>query len=228
MFQISDAWKTAYPNAHAGVLVMRNVINPPQHAGLEKQRISLNSKLRARYEGQDRPALLTNPILRAYETYYKRFKKTYHIQLQLESILFRGTSIPRAAALVEAMFMAEMDNLLLTAGHDLDVLQLPVMLDVAQGGEMYTLLRDQEQEAKSGDMLMRDGAGIISSILYGPDKRTQINPRTKNVMFTVYAPEGIDEPTILGHLLSIQHNVLTIAPRARVELIKVFGASDQD
>jgi DNA/RNA-binding domain of Phe-tRNA-synthetase-like protein len=162
--------------------------------------------------------------LQAYEAYYHRFKKTYHVQLQLESILFKGKSIPSVAALVEAMFMAEMDNLLLTAGHDLDALQLPVRLDVAEENERYILLRGLEQETKAGDMLIRDGAGIISSILYGPDQRTQITARTKNVMFTVYAPAGIDEPTLIQHLLEIQKNVALIAPRTRVEMLKVFGA----
>jgi DNA/RNA-binding domain of Phe-tRNA-synthetase-like protein len=224
MFQVSNLWENTFPDAHAGVLVMRGVINPPQHARLEEQRIALNKELRARYEGQDRAALLTNPVLQAYETYYKRFKKTYHVQLQLESILFRGTSIPRVAALVEAMFMAEMDDLLLTAGHDLDALQLPTRLDIAKDGEKYTLLRGVEQETKAGDMLIRDGEGIISCIIYGPDQRTQINPQTKNVIYTCYAPAGINPETIEQHLQKIQKNVLTVAPRAQTEMLKIFGA----
>jgi DNA/RNA-binding domain of Phe-tRNA-synthetase-like protein len=226
MFQVSAAWKAAYPQAHAGVLVLRDVINPPRHTGLDEQKSRLEKQLRARFAGQERADIVQQPVMQAYNAYYRGFKKTYHVQLQLESILFRGTAIPRVAALVEAMFMAEMDNLLLTAGHDLDALQLPVSLDVAQEGERYTALRGLEQETKAGDMLMRDGAGIISSILYGPNQRTQISARTKNVIFTVYAPEGIDEPTILEHLLAIQKNVLMIAPRARVEMLKVFGAQD--
>ena len=32
MFQVSDAWKAAFPEAHAGVLVMNEVENPPHHA----------------------------------------------------------------------------------------------------------------------------------------------------------------------------------------------------
>jgi DNA/RNA-binding domain of Phe-tRNA-synthetase-like protein len=224
MLKISDAWKTAYPDARLGLLVMRDVINPPQHAGLEEHRKALNAELRARYAGQERPALLTNPVLKAYETYYKRFKKTYHVQLQLESILFRGTSIPRVAALVEAMFMAEMDTLLLTAGHDLDALVLPITLDVTQGDEPYTLLRGVEQATKAGDMLIRDGAGIISSVLYGPDERTQISARTKNVIFTVYVPAGIAETAIDQHLQAIQQNVLLIAPRAQTEMLQVLGS----
>ena len=181
MFLISDNWKTAYPDAHVGVLVMRDVINPPSHAELEQRKVALEQDLRSRYADHDRAALTQLPVLQAYAAYYRRFKKTYHVQLQLESIVFKGRSIPSVAALVEAMFMAEIKNLLLTAGHDLDALQLPLTLDVARGDERYTLLRGQEQELKAGDMFIRDGTGVISSILYGPDQRTAINAQTRNV-----------------------------------------------
>ncbi len=120
--------------------------------------------------------------------------------------------------------MAEVDNLLLTAGHDLDALQLPLTLEAATGGERYITLRGQEQELKPGDMYIADRAGIVSSILYGPDQRTQIQPQTRNVMFTIYAPAGIDEPAIVKHLEDIRQNVQLVAPRARVELLKVFGS----
>jgi DNA/RNA-binding domain of Phe-tRNA-synthetase-like protein len=95
------------------------------------------------------------------------------------------------------MFMAEVQNMLLTAGHDFESLELPITLDVSRGDERYTLLRGQEQILKPGDMLMADRAGIISSILYGPDQRTQIKSSTRNVMFAVYAPQGIDEQAVL-------------------------------
>jgi DNA/RNA-binding domain of Phe-tRNA-synthetase-like protein len=226
MFQLSDTWKATYPNAHAGVLVMREVINPPHHIELEKRKAALEEELRARFAGQDRLALLSHPILQAYDAYYRQFKKTYHVQLQLESILFKGKSIPSVAALVEAMFMAEMNDLLLTAGHDLDTLHLPLMLDAAQGTESYTLLRGEPQTPKAGDMMIRDGDGIISSIIYGPDQRTQITAQTRNVIFTTYAPSGISEEAVANHLQEIQRNVELIAPNAKIELLKVFGADE--
>ena len=118
--------------------------------------------------------------------------------------------------------MAEMQDLLLTAGHDLDLLQLPLLLDVATGSERYTLLRGEEQMLKPGDMMIRDQTGVISSIIYGPDQRTQITPGTRNVVFTVYAPPGIDEQTVLNHLRHIQENVMVFAPLAQVESFAVY------
>src|SRR6476659_9507337 len=217
MFEVAPAWKSAYPEAHVGVLVMHAVSNPAHHPELEDQKAVLEEQLRTQFSRQDRVAIASHPILRAYEEYYRRFKKTYHIQLQLESIVLKGKSIPSVAVLVEAVFMAEMKDLLLTAGHDLDTLHLPLTLDVATGNETYTLLRGEEQMLKTGDMMISDQVGVISSIVYGPDQRTQITPETSNVIFTVYAPPGIKEESVVEHLQHIKENVMIFAPQAQVE-----------
>lgn len=223
MFDVTEAWKTAFPGAHAGLLVMRDVLNPACHAGLECRKEALVEELRLRYGGQDRSALANLPGLQVYEAYYKRFKKTYHVQLQLESVVFKGKSIPAVAALVEAMFMAEIKNMLLTAGHDLDHLQLPIRLDVSRGDEVYTLMRGASQQVKPGDMIISDGAGILSNIIYGPDQRTQIQPGTRNVIYTTYAPAGISVQAVMEHLQDIQEYVRLFAPQARTEMLQVFG-----
>jgi DNA/RNA-binding domain of Phe-tRNA-synthetase-like protein len=222
MFEVTSEWKSTYPDAHVGVLVIRAVSNPAHDPALEGRKAALEEGLRARFFGQDRAGIASHPILRAYGEYYRQFKKTYHIQLQLESILLKGKSIPSVAALVEAMFMAEMKDMLLTAGHDLDALHLPLTLDVATGSERYTLLHGEEQVLKAGDMMISDQDGVLSSILYGPDQRTQITPDTHNVIFTVYAPPGIDEQTVVGHLQGIKENVMVFAPQAQVELLNVY------
>jgi DNA/RNA-binding domain of Phe-tRNA-synthetase-like protein len=222
MINIRPAWKATYPEAHAGILVLRAVSNPAYHPELERRKMEVEEGLRARFSGQDRAALGRHPVLQAYGEYYRRFKKTYHIQLQLESIVLKGKSIPSVAALVEAMFMAEMQDLLLTAGHDLDALHLPLALDVATGAETYTLLRGDEQLLKPGDMIISDQVGVISSIIYGPDQRTQITPETRNVIFTAYAPPGIEEQAVLEHLQHINENVMIFAPQAQVERLEVY------
>jgi DNA/RNA-binding domain of Phe-tRNA-synthetase-like protein len=222
MFEVKSDWKAIYPEAFAGVLVMRAVSNPQHHPALESKKAALEEQLRARYAGQDRAAIASQPVFQAYGEYYRQFKKTYHIQLQLESIVLKGKSIPGVAALVESMFMAEMQDLLLTAGHDLDALHLPLALDVATGKERYTLLRGEEQTLKPGDMMISDQMGVISSIIYGPDQRTQITSDTQNVIFTVYAPPGINEQTVIDHLQHIKENIMIFAPQAQVELLNVY------
>ena len=222
-FEVSEAWKAAFPDAHVGVLVMRAVHNPASQADLERSKEALMGNLRLRYGRLERSQLLALPVLQVYDAYYKRFKKTYHVQLQLESILFKGKSIPSGAALVEAMFMAEIKNMLLTAGHDLDALQLPIRLDVTSGEETYTRMSGQPQQVKPGDMIISDSLGIISNIIYGPDQRTQIQPGTGNVIYTSYAPAGIAAEDVTRHLKDIEGYVRLFSAQARTELLQVFG-----
>jgi len=222
MFDITASWKTTYPDAHAGILVMHDVENPTSCPELERRKQDLEDELRARFSGQDRKALEAIPTIQAYNSYYKQFKKSYHVQAQLESIAFKGRAIPSAGALVTAMFMAEVKNLLLTAGHDLDSLRLPVRVGVAAGNESYTLLRGQEQVLKAGDMMMADRGGVISSIVYGPDQRTQIRADTHNVLFAVYAPAGIAVEAVQAHLQETRDYVRMVAPAAIVQMSEVF------
>lgn len=223
MLVVSEAWKAAYPGAAVGNLVMHNVSNPEYHPVLDRSKDELENRLRARFH--DKADLKALEPIQAYGVYFKRYKKTYPVYLQLESVVLKGKSIPRVAALIEAMFMAELKNLLLTAGHDLEALQMPVTLDVSDGGECYTRLNGQERVLKPGDMMMADAQGVISSVLYGPDHRTRITSDTRHVFFAVYAPPGIGERAVYQHLRDIQANVMLVAPEAEVELLKVVVAS---
>ena len=226
----TPAWKAAYPGACVGILAMCGVANPAHHTALDKQKAALEDQLRAQFGGSDRAALKALPTLRAYAAYYKRFKKTYHVQLQLESLLLQGKSIPSVAALVEAMFMAELKNQLLTAGHDLEIVQPPVRVDVAGGSETYVRLNGQEQQLKEGDMYIADATphgtwgSVLSSIIYGPDRRTQITRETTQVLLTVYAPTGIDPEAVHKHLQDIRSYVLLVTPGAETALLNVYIA----
>jgi len=221
---ISPAWRLAFPGAHAGILVIRGAANPPAHAELEDRKRDLEGRLRAQFTGGDRRSIAALPSIAAYNAYYKPFKKTYHVQQQLESIAFKGKDIPSVAGLVEAMFMAELKNQLLTAGHDLDTVRLPITLHVSDGTEQYVVLRGDEQTLKAGDMYIADQEGVISNILYGPDQRTCITAGTRNVLFTVYAPNGIAPQAVHDHLQDIRDYVLIVSPEAHLELLQVFGA----
>jgi DNA/RNA-binding domain of Phe-tRNA-synthetase-like protein len=94
-----------------------------------------------------------------------------------------------------------------------------VSVGVGRGDERYTTLNGRDQALKAGDMLMRDAEGIISSVLYGPDRRSRIMPGTTAVLFAVYAPAGIGETAVREHLEDIRAGVLLIAPEARTEAL---------
>jgi DNA/RNA-binding domain of Phe-tRNA-synthetase-like protein len=122
------------------------------------------------------------------------------------------------------MFMAELSNLILTAGHDLDSVHGQIGVDVAVGGESYVTPGGQEQALKQGDMFIRDDEGILSCVIYGPAHRARITPATTRVLFTAYAPPGISVEKVQDHLSDLKANVLTITPDAEVEAVEAIVA----
>jgi DNA/RNA-binding domain of Phe-tRNA-synthetase-like protein len=220
LFHGSEAWEAAYPGASIGVLAMGNVSNPEQSAELDRIKRDLEAQTR---KVATKGELRADPRLQAYRAYYKGFRKTYHVQMQLESIAFKGRSIPRVATLVEAMFIAELQDRLLTAGHDLDLVEPPVTVDIAQGTERFARMNGQEQQLKAGDMFIADAKGVLSTVIYGPASRAQILPETRRVLFTVYAVPGIEEEAVRQHLRNIQSHVRLIAAETETELFEVIG-----
>ena len=47
MFEVTEAWKSAFPGAHAGVLIMKNVVNPASHPVLERRKEALVEEIRS-------------------------------------------------------------------------------------------------------------------------------------------------------------------------------------
>ncbi|HAL47326.1 MAG: hypothetical protein CL694_00895 [Chloroflexi bacterium] len=218
----TDAWRKAFPGASIGVLAMRGVSNPRSHPDLDARMTDVEADLRRRFSDGGRPAIRALETVQAYTAYYRKFKKTYHVQLQLESVAVKGRSVPRPSALVSAMFAAELQNQLLTAGHDLASVRDPVVVDVATGEETYTMLNGKAQTLTAGDMFIADAAGVMSSIIYGPDDRTPISRDTRDVLFTIYGPNGISADQISGHLDQIREYVTLASPEAEVEIMDIL------
>lgn len=214
----ADAWMAAFPDAAIGLLVMTAVENAPPGAALQTRLRSIEAAVRARHAGQSRRDLESLPTLRPYFEHYRRFGKTYHVLLQLESVAYRGRAIAASDSLVSAMFAAEMDDMLLTAGHDLDALRMPLTADVTRSGERYVGIGGRTIEVKAGDMSIRDGEGIVSSVIYGPDERTRLLPGTRSVLFTTYAPAGISDSDVERHLRAIEALILAESAMASSQL----------
>lgn len=216
LLELDPAWREAHPGASVGLIAFRGVSNPAAHEGVNAVAAELEDDIRSRLGDADRETLRATPPLPAYAAYYKRWGQRYHVGMQLESVAQKGKSVPRVAALVECMFIAELRNLLLTAGHDLDQIALPVRLGVG-AGETFTAPNGNEQAVKSGDMVMADARGrVLSAIVTGPSDVARIGPETTAALFYCYAPPGIDPALVSAHLDEIERNVRLIASRAEV------------
>lgn len=222
MLSIQNELPKASGRCFIGFLVMSGIDNLSFSEALDKARCTLEEEIRDRYGPMTREELKSIYPMRAYVSYYKKFGYTYHVLQQLESIA-HGKNIPVVSALVEAMFMAELKNMLLTAGHDLEKIKQPLILQESLGEESYTGINGKIAKTVAGDIMIRDGESVISSILRGPDSRTRIGEKTRRVLFTVYAPAGIDEKDIVRHLSDIEYNVRIFSPDAETLVKDVYG-----
>lgn len=227
LFIVADSWRREHPGAAVGVLALEDATNSTDstaRAPLDERADAVERALRSELAGKPRAEIAARSPLPAYAAYYRRFNKTYHVQAQIESVALKGKAIPRIGALVEAMFVAELENGLLTAGHDLDRLARPVRLGSATGDESYATMSGKEATLKAGDMFVADASGVVSSIIYGPDARTRITPETTAVLYTVYAPSGVGPAAVEKHLRSIEENVRLVSPRARLLALEIHIA----
>ncbi len=122
----TDEWRRAHPGAVIGLLELAEVQNTHPSRELDERKRKIEAHLRERYRGFTRHDLRSLPVMAAYDQYYKRFDKTYHVQLQVESILWKGKSLPNVSPLVDANFVAEVETWVLTAGHDAAKLDGPI------------------------------------------------------------------------------------------------------
>ena len=220
----TDGWRNAHPGAVIGLLEISGAENSHESILLNNRKREIEAELVEQYSDFSRQELVTLPIMSAYKRYYKRFKKTYHVQLQVESISQKGKKLPSVSPLVDANFIAEMETFVLTAGHDVKKLQKPILIDVSREGDHITQMNGANKSIRAGDMVMKDAEGVSCSILYGQDNRSPIEPETDHVLYVAYAPNGISSDIVASQLQKIEENVRLFSPKAFVEQSRLLLA----
>jgi len=220
----TEEWRAAQPGAVIGLLELSGVDNRAAVDNLNARKRQIEARLRERYGNFTRKDLLALPVLAAYGRYYKRFEKTYHVQLQLESLALKGRNLPDVSPLVDASFMAEVETFILTAGHDALKLQGEVYMDVSRPDDQMTQMNGTTRTIRAGDMIMRDDGGICCSIIYGQDNRSPISPATTHALYVAYAPAGVPAESVEAHLRCIEENIRLFSPAAQVEQLCLLEA----
>jgi DNA/RNA-binding domain of Phe-tRNA-synthetase-like protein len=217
-------WLQAHPGAAIGLLELSGGRNQDPGERLQARKHAVEISLRQRYQGFTRADFLALPVMAAYQHYYKRFQKTYHVLLQVESLVLKGRPLPDVLPLVDANFIAEVGSLVLTAGHDAARLRGPILLDVSREEDAMTQMDGTSRTIRAGDMVMRDSAGICCSIIYGQDDRSPISAETSHVLYVAYAPAGVPVETVESQLQGIEDNIRLFSPDAVVEQSVILSA----
>jgi len=221
---VTDSWKQSHPGARIGLLEISGVDNSVSVPELDQEKLAIEVRLREKYVGFSREDFLALPVMEAYHRYYRKFGYTYHVLLQLESVALRGKSLPNVSPMVDANFAAELQTLILTAGHDVLLLEEPVVIDIAREGDEITQMNGARKEVPVGDMLMREAKGVACTILRGQDNRSPISKATTHVLYVSYVPDGVTEEHIRAQLEATEKHVRLFAPECVVEQSEILFA----
>ena len=224
LISATDEWRIAHPGAIIGLLELSGVENAHSSLELDERKRETETHLRERYKGFSRQDFSSLPVMSDYKRYYKRFDKTFHVQLQVESIVLKGKSLPDVSPLVDANFLAEVETFVLTAGHDADKLDGSISIDVSREGDQITQMSGASKIIRAGDMIMRDASGISCSIIYGQDNRSPISLETTHVLYVAYAPAGVPPEMVEAQLRRIEENIRLFAATAVVEQRRLLAA----
>lgn len=170
--------------------------------------------LGARFADYDRKAAFgENP----YYRFFRKFKKTYPVMLQMESVLFKGRPFPLDNPVTAVAFLLELTTQILSGTHDVDRLAGPVELFLGTEKAPFEGMRGRELHTYPGDFCGRDGAGIIFSEIAGTDGRTCAREDSRHVIYPVFGTPGMARETVEGALAALRRYVQTLAPAAQTE-----------
>lgn len=200
--ELSRELVLSFQDAVFGGLLVKGIPNKKQNALLNKKKIELEKSIQTKYDKS------IDNVMIHYINYFKRWNKSYPIEIQIESII-KGKKLPNVSILVDSMFHAEMKNRILTSGHDLERITGNLKFEVSSGSENYLKINNKEQKLKEGDIYLKDNKTILANILYGPALRTSINMNTRNALYLAWCPVGISEEKVKSHLNDILLNLKT-------------------
>lgn len=151
-----------------------------------------------------------------YFRYFRKFKKTYPVMMQFESVLLKGREFPRWNAVTAVPFLAELETHVLTGTHDVEQLLGPAELYLAQAKEPFAGLRGDLVHTYPGDLCARDEGGIIFSMIAGADARTCARQTSRHVFYPVFGVPGQDPAALRPMQERLAEYARILAPDAEV------------
>ena len=169
--------------------------------------------LREKYADYDRKTLFGENV---YFRFFKKFKKTYPVMMQLESFLLKGRPFPMENPVTAIPFLVELETQILSGTHDVDDVHGTVRLFAGTEKAPFAGMRGEEVHTYPGDFCARDDEGIIFSMIAGADARTCAKPGSRHVFYPVFGVAGQPAGEIAAVLDRLEGCVRVLAPEADI------------
>lgn len=146
--------------------------------------------------------------------FFKKFKKTYPVLLQFESLILKDRPFPRYNAIREVPFIAEISTGILSGAHCIDRVKGDLEIYISEAKDEFTGIRGETIHTYPGDLAGRDEGGIILSLIAGADDRTCVIDGDRYVFYPVFGCPGLTNDDLMPAIEELKKWVGILCPEA--------------
>ena len=153
----------------------------------------------------------------AYFRYFRKFKKTYPVMMQVESFLLKGRPFPEGRYINAVAFLTEMKTRILMGTHDADRVEGDIVFYTEIEKVPFPSIHGSEGHSYPGDTTGRDDAGVIISMIAGADSRTCLQEDSRHVLYLVFGTPVTSAEVLEECLDQVEIYAKTLAPDAETQ-----------
>ncbi len=202
-------------SSHLAVLEVRYPDAPEWDvAAFEQLRDSELEAIRKKGEDYDRETWFRQD---PYFRYFRKFKKTYPVMMQVESFLLKGRPFPEGRYINAVAFLTELRTGILMGTHDAERVEGDIVIYTETEKVPFPSIHGSEGHSYPGDTTGRDDKGVIISMIAGADSRTCLQDDSRHVLYLVFGTP-LTSPEVLYECLDqVEEYVRTLAPSAETQ-----------
>ena len=152
-----------------------------------------------------------------YFRYFRKFKKTYPVMMQVESFLLKGRPFPEGRYINAVAFLTELKTRILMGTHDADRVEGDIVIYTETEKVPFPSIHGSEGHSYPGDTTGRDDGGVIISMIAGADSRTCLQDDSTHVLYLAFGTPSTSAEVLDECLDQAEQYVKTLAPNAVTE-----------
>lgn len=184
-------------------------------AAFEELKESELSKIREEGAEYDRETWFRQE---SYFRYFRKFKKTYPVMMQVESFLLKGKLFPEGRYTNAVAFLTELKTRCLLGSHDADMIEGDLVIYNETEKTPFPSIHGGEAHSYPGDITCRDDLSIVVSMIAGADARTCLNDNSSHVLYFAFGTPGMREDALTGYLEQVREYIEVLAPGSETKM----------
>ena len=152
-----------------------------------------------------------------YFRYFRKFRKTYPVMMQVESFLLKGRPFPEGRYVNAVAFLTELRTRALLGTHDGEKVAGDIVFYTETAKTPFPSIHGGDAHSYPGDVTGRDDEGIIISMIGGVDARTCISDDSRHALYFVFGTPGMTVEELSAHLDTAEGYAKVLAPDAEMK-----------